>query len=125
MIKATPTGKPYGCRITNSIHQLIADTTLDKGGHNDGFRPHELLEAALASCLTISLRMYLEKHAISIDSFSVTVELDRSMPDKAIFRKKVQLNGELSEMERKKIEAVLASCPVQKTLTKELQFVLE
>ncbi|TCL56031.1 putative redox protein [Hydrogenispora ethanolica] len=125
MVKATPVGEPYSCLITDATHQLIADTTSDKGGNDNGFRPHELLEAALASCLTISLRMYLENQGIKIDSCSVTVELDRSNPDKTVFRKKVELNGAISESDRKRIEAVLASCPVQKTLSKELAFVLE
>jgi putative redox protein len=42
----------------------IVDTTSGKGGYGDGFHPHELLEAALATCMNMTIRMYAQKHAI-------------------------------------------------------------
>lgn len=35
----------------------VSDTTPGKGGGNLGFRPHELLEAALAGYMNMTLRM--------------------------------------------------------------------
>ena len=40
-----------------------SDNTPDKGGKGAGFRPHELLEAALACCMNMSVRMYAESHS--------------------------------------------------------------
>src|SRR6266540_2895364 len=53
-----------------------ADTTVDKGGGSAGFRPHDLLEAALASCLTMSLRMCAEKYDIPFSEIRTKVSLN-------------------------------------------------
>lgn len=53
-------------------------TTPDKGGGNQGFRPHELLEAALATCMNIHLRMYAANHGIELGEVTTKVTLDRS-----------------------------------------------
>lgn len=54
----------------------MPDTTPDKEGANHGFRPHELLEAASASCMNMTLRMYAEIHAIPLAGMSVAVWLN-------------------------------------------------
>ena len=54
MITAQPRDTRYQPWISNGEHQTLADTPADKGGSNSGFRPHDLLEAALESCLVRS-----------------------------------------------------------------------
>src|SRR5207247_6316725 len=43
-----------------------------------GFGPHQLLEAALATCLTITVRKFAAEHKFPLDSASAEVLLDRS-----------------------------------------------
>jgi len=50
MIQASSQPERYRTAFTNGGQTALADTTADKGGGGAGFRPHELLEAALASC---------------------------------------------------------------------------
>ncbi len=54
MIECRSDEARYKTIFTNGIHETCADTTADKGGGNAGFRPHDLMEAALASCLNMS-----------------------------------------------------------------------
>jgi hypothetical protein len=58
MVRAESAGPPYLTSFTNGVHRGSADNAADKGGQGNGFRPHELLEAALASCMNMWLRMY-------------------------------------------------------------------
>jgi putative redox protein len=60
--------------FSNGQHHTAADNTPEKGGQGAGFRPHELLEAALASCTNIRLRMYADNYRIHLVGVRTTVE---------------------------------------------------
>jgi putative redox protein len=124
MIRADSQPTKYQIQFTNGEHVSVSDTTSDKGGSNLGFRPHELLEAALASCMNMSLRMCAEKHAIPFSGVSVAVSLNRSNPAGTLFEYSVQFRSELSEFQKHQLLSALESCPVRNTLSKPLQFKL-
>ena len=58
LIEGTSEPVRYQTQLTNGTHSTLSDTTRDKGGSELGFRSHDLLEATLASCMNITLRMY-------------------------------------------------------------------
>jgi len=122
MIKTTSEQPAYRTSFTNGQHVALSDATRDKGGNDSGFRPHELLEAALASCMNIWLRIFAEKHAIALVSVSTTVTLDRSKPDEVIFNYSLDLSGSLSESDRERLANAVHACPVKQTLSKKISF---
>ena len=94
----------------------------EKGGSGGGFWPHTLLEAALATCINITLRKYADKHAIPLSAAAIKVKLDRSRPDEATFGYEVELQGNLTEPQREALLRVAGDCPVKETLLKTLSF---
>ena len=122
MIKATSERPSYQSSFTNGQDVSIADTTSDKGGSGAGFRPHELLEAALACSINMTLRKFAEKHSIPLTSVSTTVKLDQNYPEEAIFNYSLELAGSLSESDRRLLTEAARSCPVLQTLSKKLSF---
>ena len=122
MIKTTGEGLPYQTRFTNGQDAALADTTKDKGGNGSGFRPHELLEAALASCMNMAVRMHAEKLSIPITGVSTTVRLDRSNPDEVVFDCNLEIEGDMTDEDRRRLSEVARSCPVRTTLSKTLKF---
>ena len=100
----------------------MADTTSEKGGSGAGFRPHELLEAALACSINMTLRMFAENHSIPLTSVSTTVKLDGNYPDETIFNYALELTGPLSESDQQLLAEAARSCPVRQTLSKKLSF---
>jgi putative redox protein len=122
MIKATSELSSYQTSFTNGQDVSMADTTSEKGGSAAGFRPHELLEAALASSLNMTMRMFAEEHSIPLTSVSTTVKLDRNYPDETIFNYALELTGPLSESDRRLLTEAARSCPVRQTLSKKLSF---
>ena len=122
MIISSSESTPYLTSFSNGKQTATADTTADKGGREIGFRPHELLEAALATCMNMQLRMYAANHAIKLTKVCTTVTLDRNSPVEAVFNYSVELSGEIDDDQRKKLLEIAESCPVRKSLSKRLSF---
>jgi len=109
-------------RFSNGEQIAFADSTSDKGGGNCGFRPHELLEAAVATCLNMSLRMSAQKHNIPLAGAAVSVSLNRNAPEGPTFVYRMTLRGSLSEDQKSRLLASAANCPVRNTLSRSLHF---
>lgn len=125
MIHTDSQAAKFLTRFTNGEHVAASDTTPDKGGGNLGFRPHELLEAALANCMNMTLRMSAEKHAIPLSGVSVTVSLNRlnrNAPEGPTFEYSVEFRSSLSQVQKGQLLLALESCPVRTTLSKPLHF---
>lgn len=123
MIFSSSALEKYTTRFSNGEHEGLADTTRDKGGSQSGFRPHDLLEAALATCINMYLRMYAQTQQFPLEHVEVRVELDRSQsPEDALFRYEIELKGALTDKQRQKLLRVAQACPVRKTLSRKIRF---
>ncbi len=122
MIKTASEKEPFKVSFTNGKIVSVSDNTPEKGGHGDGFRPHDMLEAALACCMNMSVRMYAQEHSLPVENVATTVELDRSEPGRACFRYSVEMGGPLSEDDKQEILEMLKNCPVRRTLSGEIAF---
>lgn len=112
----------YKCLFSDGAHEVQADTTADKGGAAAGVRPHDLLEAALASCLNVYLRIYADNHNIPLQEVTTQVTLDRTVPTEPTFKYSIELTGPLSAEQRQKLLIVSRECPVHKTLSQKFSF---
>jgi putative redox protein len=123
MIETKSTNQDYHCLVTNSKIISDSDAPPSKGGLSNGFRPHELLEAALATCINITIRMTAKEKKINLDYVSTQVNLDRS-DNKTIFKYKIDLGDKLSDSDRDFLMNIIDFCAVKQTLTKQLDFIL-
>ena len=124
MITATSQAQNYATKFSNGYAEAESDTTAEKGGKGIGFRPHELLEAALANCMNMTLRMAAEKYRIPLSSVSVSVSLNRQNPEMKTFEYRVEFPNSLPDVEKQKLVSALERCPVRKTLSSPLAFAL-
>lgn len=122
MIVTTSEPARYQSRYSNGTHSAFSDTTADKGGGGQGFRPHELLEAALASCMNMHLRMYADNHGIALGNVTTTVVIDRTDAAKATFNYSIEFSEQLSSEQRAKLSQIATTCPVHNTLSREIAF---
>lgn len=122
MITADSGAKPYMTSFSNGEHTACADNTVEKGGGGAGFRPHELLEAALASCMNMWLRMYADNHRLPLERVVTKVQLNRAKPDEPSFEYEIALDGPLTVEQRGKLRDISHTCPVRKTLAGTLSF---
>ena len=122
MITTESGSTSYLTRVTNGPHQTTADTVEEFGGGGAGFRPHEFLEAALASCLNIWMRMRATEHGISLSGVFTSVKLSKDCPDEANFEYTIKLVGSLSKAQEDFLLMAAETCPVRQTLGRKLCF---
>lgn len=122
MIRTVNEAQPFQVQFSDGQHLALADTTKDKGGSGAGFRPHDLLEAALASCMNMTARMYAAKYAIPLTQVVTTVTLDRSGSGQVVFSYSVELSGELTVKQKEAIMSALRVCPVRNTMSRGMRF---
>jgi putative redox protein len=108
--------------LTNGKHEGHCDVPLDKGGGDSAFSPLELLEAALAGCLNIWLRKYAASHTIPLSGIMTEVTLDQQTPGEAVFRYNLELNGSLTEAQRRELIQAVHGCPVHQALAGKISF---
>jgi putative redox protein len=123
MIRATTEEERYLTKFTNGTGSGYADASAAQGGTGTSFRPHELLEAALATSVNVTLRMYAEKHGLPLEDVVTEVKLDSSSPDESILRYEIELLGRnLTEEQRSELLEVARGCSIRRTLSKPIRF---
>jgi putative redox protein len=120
MIEANSLPTPWQVRLRAGENEGRADTLKNGVGGAEGMRPHELLEAALASCLTISARMALADMGCPDATVAVEVELERGEATTS-FRYRVDLDPR-AEPHRAAVMERLTCSPVRTTLSRKLIF---
>lgn len=121
MIKTKSTEQNFHCILTNDRLTVDSDAPTYKGGLGNGFRPHELLEGALASCISISIRMTAKKNNIKLDKVETQVEIEKT-ENKTIFRYKIILDDTLNAKDKDFLMNIIDHCAVKQTLSKQLEF---
>lgn len=108
-------------------HRLVADEPEEYGGTNRGPTPYDLLSAALASCTSMTLRVYAKQKKLDLQSATVRVRYrkihakdcaDCERDDGRIdeFQRTVALEGNLTDTTRERLLQIANRCPVHKTL---------
>jgi putative redox protein len=121
MVISRSRNEAYLTEISNGREQVYADVTEEKGGSGNHFRPHDLLEAAYASCLTITTRMILDSLKIPYEEVTVKVELERR-DERTIFHYHIDIAESIDENTKQIVLNKVANCPVKKTLSRPLEF---
>jgi len=113
-------------------HALTADEPASVGGTNAGPSPYGLLSAALATCTSMTLKMYASFKKLSLVSATVTVTHDKVHAEDCVdcetkdrkvdeFHRAIALEGDLTSSERQRMLEIADRCPVHKTLHGEIK----
>ena len=106
-------------------HHILADEPLAYGGTNRGPSPYGLMAAGLGACTSMTLRMYARRKGWPLKHVSVDVSHNKVHAQDAItptsanidlFRRRITVEGALSDEQRQKLLEIADKCPVHKTL---------
>ncbi len=122
MITAKSTPQPYLTAFAGATAAAHADTKRENGGGGQAPTPIELLEAAVATCMVISVRMMADRLGIALGPIEARVEVDRSRDGEAAFRYAVDLPPSLAERDRARLVAAAERCSVKQLLMRRLVF---
>jgi putative redox protein len=108
--------------VIEGTHRLITDEPERLGGDGSAPAPHELLPAALASCISTTLVMYARTKGWDLGHVSVAVDYDHGSTPRH-FDAQIALGGELTDEQLRRLAKVAESCPVRRSLEAEVEFV--
>jgi putative redox protein len=103
---------------------LIGDESKEAGGEDAGPDPHEFLLAALASCTSMTVKMYTDRKGWPLRSVRVDVVGARKEQTYAISRS-IHLDGDLDADQRARVLEMANKCPVHRTLTGRIEITSE
>ncbi len=107
--------------------QFLTDAHPSEGGEGKGATPHELLEAALAGCKTITVQMYAKRKGWPLESVTVRVSHDQRAieeggPKRHVFDVEVELTGDLTDEQRQRLHEIAGRCPVHRIVESDPVF---
>ena len=85
-------------------------------GGKGGPSPHDLLDAALAACTTLTLQLYIERKKMAVDRVHVEVTHEQ-LDGRNVMHRTVHVSGTLTEADQASLQRIAEVCPVHKTLT--------
>jgi putative redox protein len=100
-------------------HGFRTDVSVDEGGADLGPNPHDLYDAALASCKVLTVLWYARRKNIPVTYVEVSMVRDASEERKGTYRlmAKLKLQGDLTDALREELRNVADKCPVHKLMT--------
>ncbi len=102
-------------------HTFIADEPKSMGGNDNGPAPYDFLNAGLAACTVMTMKLYAERKKWDLQEAFVYISHKKMKDQKGdpydTFIKKIKLLGELDEKQKLRLKEIAAKCLVQKTLT--------
>ena len=93
---------------------LAVDLDASAGGLG-GPAPHDLLDAALAACTTLTLQLYIKRKGMSVQQLRVEVSHAKNGTQHVMTRS-LHVTGTLTDDEQASLLRVAEACPVHKTL---------
>lgn len=107
--------------VIDGKHRLITDEPVEVGGGGSAPAPHELLPAALASCVSTTLVMYARRKGWELGQVRVDVTYDyHATPRRADLT--ISVGADLSAEQRERLDKVAAACPVRRSIETEFEF---
>jgi uncharacterized OsmC-like protein len=98
--------------------ELIVDDTLEAGGPGDGFRPAELIMAALGTCMIGTMINFARNQGIEVSD--ITMEVDEETIERperiGAFNVSMRVKTDADAKRVKTLERVAGACKIHNTL---------
>jgi putative redox protein len=110
---------PMSHRVRIRAHEFSTDVSAATGGSDAGPDPHDLYDAALASCKALTVLWYAQKKGLLLQDIEVTMTRDDSQERQGTYKlaATLSLTGDLSDAQRRELLSVADKCPVHKLMT--------
>jgi putative redox protein len=121
MIIVSKTEHPpaYAQVLTVGPHTLHADIPISEGGAETAPAPHDLFDASLSACKTVTAHWYAKRVGMKLDAVEARVTRDDKEERAGVYKLTVHMtyHGDLSAAERTKLHNAVMHCPIHKLMT--------
>lgn len=114
MITVEQLGK-MSVKLSNSQHSIVADVSKELGGEDEGLNPHELIEAALGACTTLTLELYAKRKNWDLTNLKVEVQIMKEGKDTLIERR-LSFGPQNTDEQKKRLTEIANKCPIHNLL---------
>ena len=99
-------------------HVFTSDEGPTAGSRDAAPGPHDLFDAALATCKAMTALWYARRKAIPLERVETHVESDDSQERAGVYRMRVrvELFGPMSDEQRADIHRAIGGCPIHKLM---------
>jgi putative redox protein len=110
---------PMSHTVRIRSHEFAADVSAAEGGSDAGPSPHDIYDAALASCKALTVLWYAQRKKIELTDIEVITERDDSQERQGtyVLNSTLKLSGNLTEAQRRELLSVADKCPIHKLMT--------
>jgi putative redox protein len=107
--------------LVDGRHRLITDEPEKLGGTDSGPAPHELVPAALAACIAVTMRRYARTKGWEVGDLSVDVVYDNTSTPRH-FDVTINLPPDLAPKQVRRLLRVAEACPVRRSIEAGMTF---
>lgn len=113
----------YKTKVYSGGHFIYSDEPEDVGGTDEGMPPGALLLASLGSCTAITIRMYADRKNFNLEAIKIDLAIckEDEMSKETTITRKIELFGDLTEDERKRLLVIADKCPIHKILSNPIR----
>lgn len=130
------TQNKFTTSIQTKNHSLTADEPAEVGGDDFGPSPYELLNAGLAACTVMTMKLYAERKKWDLKEAFVYISHSKKhvadMENESAggtyldhISKRIELVGDLDATQRERLKQIASKCPVHKTLQSQVEIETE
>lgn len=123
-VHATIGTEKYQCSIEWRNGQLIADEPVQSGGLDLGPDPFTLLLSSLASCMLITMRMYIDRKLWDVPAITVNVNMYKEMlgeKNTTVIDRDIQFPEGVDADQKTRLLAIAKQCPISKILENDIK----
>ena len=106
-----------------SGEKIITDAPVDNNGKGEAFSPSDLVATALGSCMITIMAISANKYDIDVTGTNASVKKIMGSDPRRISEISIDINmnKNIEEKDRKRLERAALACPVHKSLHPDLE----
>lgn len=120
MITVNQYGK-MSVQLTNGEHSIIADVSKETGGEDEGLNPHELVEAALGACTTLTLELYARRKNWDLTNLVVNVKIIKETKESSVIERTLTFGDQTTPEQRARLMEIANKCPIHNLLESNIK----
>ena len=103
--------------------KIITDAPVDNNGKGEAFSPTDLVSTALGSCMITIMAISANKYDIDVSGTDASVKKIMGFDPRRISEISIDINmnKNIEEKDRKRLERAALACPVHKSLHPDLE----